>query len=566
MLLDTEPGRRSVTDSHRPHAAQDGATEDDYTVVPPNVVFGSDETEQTFTFIAVHDTEDDDERLRPAHLRHPARRPSRRATKAHGGRSPSPTTTTPDVTVRFEQSAYSVEEDDDTSTTNVQENRVEVKVVLSADPERTVTIPITDAGKDGATSADYTLAPTSVTFNPGETEQTVIFTATDDSDNDDGESVLLSFGSPLPDRVTEADTNNQAAVYITDGDFPDVTVRFEGDTAHTLAEGHSLAIKVILSADPERPVTIPIDPSHRAGATAADYTLDPASVTFAAGETEKTFTFNAVIDSEYEDGEKVRLKFGALPLRMSEGDPDAVTVEILDARFAPIKPTGHDRFCPVHWPLGMWTNGDDLYITHNVPTSNGINLVRGFSIQTGEMVRQVHAGRSSVMLTGLWSDDGTTMWAGVYGENRLLAYGPRDRSKDKTLAPENTNAVGMTVAGGILWVGDMDDEKVYAYDWATMEHLSDRDFPLTAGRNADPGYAAGNVQGLWSNGVTLWVTDFEDKRIYAYSVADGSRKRALDLRLYPENREPGAITSDGETMFVTDWDDCLVYRYNLPGT
>ena len=71
----------------------------------------------------------------------------------------------PAVSVSFERGTYAVSESDDTSTTEVQENRVAVKVQLSADPERSVTILITEALQDGATSADYSGVPEEVTFN-----------------------------------------------------------------------------------------------------------------------------------------------------------------------------------------------------------------------------------------------------------------------------------------------------------------------------------------------------------------------------------------------------------------
>ena len=51
----------------------------------------------------------------------------------------------PSVTASFEQSSYTVAEG----------STVEVSVTLSADPERTVTIPYPKANEDGATSADY---------------------------------------------------------------------------------------------------------------------------------------------------------------------------------------------------------------------------------------------------------------------------------------------------------------------------------------------------------------------------------------------------------------------------
>ena len=98
----------------------------------------------------------------------------------------------PHVTVQFTQAEYTV----------VEGSNVGVRITLSADPERTVSIPIPAANQDGATSADYTV-PASVTFDAGEKEKTVTFAAADDEVEDFGESVKLSFGTTLPDRITK---------------------------------------------------------------------------------------------------------------------------------------------------------------------------------------------------------------------------------------------------------------------------------------------------------------------------------------------------------------------------
>ena len=85
-------------------------------------------------------------------------------------------------------------------------------------------MPITAAGRGGATAADYSVAPTSVTFAPGDTEQTFTFAATADTVDDDNESVLLRFGSlPTGRRLRAAPT--QATVSIVDdpADVPSVT-------------------------------------------------------------------------------------------------------------------------------------------------------------------------------------------------------------------------------------------------------------------------------------------------------------------------------------------------------
>ena len=99
-------------------------------------------------------------------------------------------------------------------------------------------------------------------FDSGEREQSFTFTAEPDTVDDDGESVKLGFGGTLPDGVSEG-SPDEAVVSITDDDVPSVTVSF-GQPSYTVGEGNSVMVKVILSADPERTVTIPLLSSTRA--------------------------------------------------------------------------------------------------------------------------------------------------------------------------------------------------------------------------------------------------------------------------------------------------------------
>ena len=64
------------------------------------------------------------------------------------------------------------------------------------------------------------------------------------------------------------------------------------------------------------------------GASSADYSGVPASVTFNTGDTSKTFDFAATDDTYSDTGESVKLTFGALPDRVSEGTPAETTVTI----------------------------------------------------------------------------------------------------------------------------------------------------------------------------------------------------------------------------------------------
>ena len=325
VMLSADPERTVTIPISK--ANQDGASNSDYSGVPASVVFNAGETSKTFTFAATSDSLDDDGE----------------SVKLSFGTLPTGVTegTTketvisitdddvPSVSVAFGAGTYSVDESDDTSTTEANENEVTITVTLSADPERTVTIPINKGNQGGASSADYSGVPASVEFNSGETSKTFTFAATADSVDDDGESVKLTF-STLPTRVTEGATN-ETIVSINDDDLPaDVDVAF-GQGSYTVAEGNTVTVTVTLSEDPERTVTIPISKADQGGASSSDYSGVPASVVFNAGETSKTFTFAATSDSEDDDGESVKLTFGTtLPTGVTEGTTKETVISISD--------------------------------------------------------------------------------------------------------------------------------------------------------------------------------------------------------------------------------------------
>ena len=95
-------------------------------------------------------------------------------------------------------------------------------------------------------------------------------------------------------------------------------------------------VTVVLSGDPEREVSIPLGRrTHLGGASEADYSGVPASVTFSSGVTTRTFEFTAADDGENDDGEFVAIGFGDLPSRVSGGTETTVSIQDND------DPAGH---------------------------------------------------------------------------------------------------------------------------------------------------------------------------------------------------------------------------------
>ena len=133
------------------------------------------------------------------------------------------------VTVSFEQATYTVREGES----------VVVAVVLDKDPEGAVEVEIVPTNQNGATDSEYSGVPSEVAFAAGETRKEFTITAADDTEDDDGESVLLQFGAVQPSNV-RAGAANQAEVSITDNDTVETAdCASDASTTCTLGVGHN---------------------------------------------------------------------------------------------------------------------------------------------------------------------------------------------------------------------------------------------------------------------------------------------------------------------------------------
>ena len=311
-------------------ANQGGASDSDYTGVPASVTFNSGETEKTFIFRAVEDNlEDGGESVKLSFRTLPDRVTAGTTDEATVNISNSIAQNS--LTVTFDYSEQVLSEGG-TAT---------VIVRLSIAPGSDVTIPLTKTEQGGASSADYTGVPASVEFTSEETEQTFDFMATQNDVDDDGKSVKIGFGD-LPVGVSAGSTD-ETTMFITDDDAPDsLTVSFKQAT-YTVAEGDTVDVTVTLSEDPERTVIIPLTKTEQGGASSADYSGVPASVTFNAGATAVDVTFTAASDSVDDDGESVKLTFGnTLPTGVSAETTVSAVVSITDDDIAgvTVHPTG----------------------------------------------------------------------------------------------------------------------------------------------------------------------------------------------------------------------------------
>ena len=112
----------------------------------------------------------------------------------------------------------------------------------------------------------------------------------------------------------------------------EATAVFFYASTYTAVEGGAAArVTVRLSRTPGAAVTIPLTATNQGGAGADDYSGIPASVTFGASQTSKSFDVTAVADDQDESGESVRIGFGMLPDGIDAASPSTATVSLRDA-------------------------------------------------------------------------------------------------------------------------------------------------------------------------------------------------------------------------------------------
>ncbi len=228
--------------------------------------------------------------------------------------------------------------------------------MLAADPEVTVTIPLTATAQGETASGDYTLSATSVTFTAGETSKMVTVTATADEEEETGESVVLGFGE-LPEGFPAGDPATAEVALVDASPEPDdpndpvdpplapaLTATAGGSTRIDLSwdaadgEGRAEVTGYGLERSPDGVSgwTGVAPPPSGVATTYEDTGLTPATTyhyrVFAgseAGDSPASNVASATTDGESDPD--ITVEFGASEYRATEGGPPVEVAVVLSA-------------------------------------------------------------------------------------------------------------------------------------------------------------------------------------------------------------------------------------------
>ncbi len=190
-------------------------------------------------------------------------------------------------------------------------------------------------------------------------------------------------------------------------------------------------------------MTIPLTATPAGGATADDYTVTPASVTFQSAGTEATVEITAVDDSVYEVGEEVVLGFQRPLSGITEQSPATTTVTLIDndARPSPPSPPPGPpvpRTSAPGSPRNLTAAGGngEVVLTWEAPASDGGAAITDYEYRIDRRNPWISIGSTNITHTVTGLDNGTEYVFEVRAVNRIGKSFSSNRAEATPEAPE----------------------------------------------------------------------------------------------------------------------------------
>ncbi len=201
-------------------------------------------------------------------------------------------------------------------------------LLLSREAPHPLTIPLVVTHVGGATAADYTGLPASVTFATGKRAAGFDIRAIPDQARELGEGLRLDFGA-LPSGVRQGTWGLYETIEFRD-ERSERTVRFGAEAYAAVEGGAAAAVSIHLDAPVAfEPLEVGLRLEYGGGATAADHGSIPTVVPFGVGERTQTIMVSATDDAIDDDGESVSLSFVQDPGRVITGKGSVTTTVAL---------------------------------------------------------------------------------------------------------------------------------------------------------------------------------------------------------------------------------------------
>ena len=222
------------------------------------------------------------------------------------------------------EEAYEVRFDaDSTVVRNLREggNSYRTGVRLDVPAKTELTIPLVVTHRGGATAADYTGLPATVTFELGESQSSFTVKAVDDRDNDPGEGFVVNFGTVA--GVTVYTRRGSATFSIEDDDgLPSLSVADASEREWPNPKSH-LQFKVTLDHSAIHEVRVDYTTVDGTAVAGEDYGAESGTLVFRRGDTAQTVWVGIEYDDHDEGIERMTLVLShAVGAEIADGEAE----------------------------------------------------------------------------------------------------------------------------------------------------------------------------------------------------------------------------------------------------
>ncbi|MEZ4713575.1 MAG: Calx-beta domain-containing protein [Caldilineaceae bacterium] len=282
---------------------------DDYTAISGTLTFAPGETSQTFTVNPIDDEVVEENENVALSLTNPQN-------AALGTLASAQLTIADDdvAGVSFTTATFDV---------NESAGQALISVRLNAPASQTVMIDYATADDTATAGADYTASSGTLTFAPGETNQSFSVPILDDQLDESDESVMLMLSSPV-----NVELGKLTSALLTIADDDELQIQL-GAASYVVDEDGELAVSVTLNAPSAQTITVDYATGDDSAAASIDYTAQSGTLTFAPGETSQEIAIPIIDDALDEPVEGFTLALSN-PQNVILGAPDSASITIVD--------------------------------------------------------------------------------------------------------------------------------------------------------------------------------------------------------------------------------------------
>lgn len=186
-------------------------------------------------------------------------------------------------------------------------------------------------GGTATDGADFNGASGTLTFNPGITNQSFTVTILDDSLVEGDETIHLELSSPSGNAVVDT-ASSTAVLRIIDNDFSVGQLSFTTNSFDIHEDNGTVTISVVRTSGSLGPVSVPYSTAAITATAGSgnDYIDRSGSLSFADGETLKTFTVSILDDLLVEGTESFSVSLGTPSGGATLGAISSASVNIID--------------------------------------------------------------------------------------------------------------------------------------------------------------------------------------------------------------------------------------------